>query len=242
MESPPSTGHDISYSGLNTYDALAKLCEVLRTEINNERTRIGLDQRWTCTRLGREMVHAMRHSTNNCPWTYCWAYLCSLSFVALALILATISENAAWSQLFCGVLLLFFVLVNFWLAWTLRRRRRNEMVRKAQKLLRELLKTRDSVRELECSDLFEPSSECIHLQWTFRDEKLVNIPWMLLVPGDKIHMRPGREAPCLCRELTVTNSTSGQLFALGEKYIKQDVKCIETDCVLPIDPLPCEVS
>lgn len=44
------------------------------------------------------------------------------------------------------------------------------MVRKAQQLLRDLLKTRDSVKELECSHLYEPSSECIYLQWTLRFE------------------------------------------------------------------------
>lgn len=77
----------------------------------------------------------------------------------------------------------------------------------------------------------------------FRDQKLVNIPWMLLVPGDLIHLRPGREAPCACRELIAPGLTSAaQVFSGGEKYVKKDNKCVETDCVLPIDPLPCEVG
>uniref|UniRef100_A0A914W2T3 Uncharacterized protein n=1 Tax=Plectus sambesii TaxID=2011161 RepID=A0A914W2T3_9BILA len=131
------SARDSSYLGLNTYAALTKLCDVLSTEIDIERSRIGLDQPWTCARLGREMVHAMRHSANNCPWTFCWVYLFCLLTSALALMLGTFSEHATWGQFICAIILLFFVAINFWLAWTLRRRRRNEMVRKAQKLLKD---------------------------------------------------------------------------------------------------------
>lgn len=41
-------------------------------------------------------------------------------------------------------------------------------------------------------DLYSPLSPCITLQWTFRDGKLVNLPWALLVKNDIILMKPGK--------------------------------------------------
>lgn len=41
-------------------------------------------------------------------------------------------------------------------------------------------------------DLYAPLSPCITLQWTYRDETLVNLPWALLVKDDVILMRPGK--------------------------------------------------
>lgn len=41
-------------------------------------------------------------------------------------------------------------------------------------------------------DLYSPLSPCITLQWTFRDGKLVNLPWALLVKDDIILMKPGK--------------------------------------------------
>lgn len=35
-------------------------------------------------------------------------------------------------------------------------------------------------------NLFTPFSPCITLQWTYRDGKLVNLPWALLVKDDII--------------------------------------------------------
>lgn len=40
-------------------------------------------------------------------------------------------------------------------------------------------------------DLCSPLSPCITLQWTYRDGKLVNLPWALLVKDDIILMKPG---------------------------------------------------
>lgn len=45
--------------------------------------------------------------------------------------------------------------------------------------------------EFNYPDLCSPLSPCITLQWTYRDGKLVNLPWALLVKDDVILMRPG---------------------------------------------------
>lgn len=46
--------------------------------------------------------------------------------------------------------------------------------------------------EVNYPDLFSPLSPCITLQWTYRDGKLVNLPWALLVKDDIVLMRPGK--------------------------------------------------
>lgn len=49
--------------------------------------------------------------------------------------------------------------------------------------------------------LYSPISPCITLQWTYRDNMLVNLPWALLVKGDIILVRPGQLSPGYCEAL-----------------------------------------
>ena len=53
-----------------------------------------------------------------------------------------------------------------------------------------------------------PQSPSITLQPAFRDGRLVNLPWALLVKGDVIILRPGQSAPGRCRSLQVRQSQS----------------------------------
>ncbi|KAJ8916114.1 hypothetical protein NQ315_004481 [Exocentrus adspersus] len=50
-------------------------------------------------------------------------------------------------------------------------------------------------------NLYSPLSPCITLQWTYRDHKLVNLPWALLVKDDIILMRPGQSSPGYCESI-----------------------------------------
>lgn len=52
---------------------------------------------------------------------------------------------------------------------------------------------------------FAPFSPCITLQWTYRDNKVVNLPWALLVKGDVIVVRPGQVSPGYCESVDKTN-------------------------------------
>lgn len=49
--------------------------------------------------------------------------------------------------------------------------------------------------------LCSPFSPCITLQWTYRDHKVVNLPWALLVKDDVILIRPGQLSPGYCESL-----------------------------------------
>lgn len=54
--------------------------------------------------------------------------------------------------------------------------------------------------------LHAPQSQCISLQWTYRDETVVNLPITLLVEGDVILLRPGQKVPVKCKKCYVSIS------------------------------------
>ncbi|XP_053678100.1 transmembrane protein 94 [Anopheles nili] len=62
--------------------------------------------------------------------------------------------------------------------------------------------------------LCSPLSPCVTLQWTYRDGRIVNLPWALLVRGDHIVMRPGQVSPGACSEF----GGRGRRFKCGETY------------------------
>lgn len=53
----------------------------------------------------------------------------------------------------------------------------------------------------------------VTLQWTYRDGKIVNLPWALLVKDDIIVLRPGQITPADCSELNGKTK-----FHIGETY------------------------
>lgn len=46
--------------------------------------------------------------------------------------------------------------------------------------------------------LCSPLSPCLTLQWTYRDGRIINLPWALLVASDIIVIKPGQQAPGYC--------------------------------------------
>jgi len=54
-------------------------------------------------------------------------------------------------------------------------------------------------------DLYMPLSPCITLQWCYRDNHLVNLPWAFLVPGDLILLQPAQKIVADCHLLLVSS-------------------------------------
>ncbi|XP_039486468.1 transmembrane protein 94 isoform X3 [Drosophila santomea] len=95
--------------------------------------------------------------------------------------------------------------------------RRTEIFRKTRHALSEI-----KLAEQHFSDDWQPSnyphlsnpmSPCVSLQWTYRDGKIINLPWALLVRGDYIVLRPGHISPGPCHELE-----TNKFFAANEIY------------------------
>uniref|UniRef100_A0A146M4X0 Uncharacterized protein KIAA0195 n=2 Tax=Lygus hesperus TaxID=30085 RepID=A0A146M4X0_LYGHE len=157
-------------------------------------------------------------SVNNELSTFNWVSCGCLFFSGLALILTSFFVDSAMygELLFYGFILIGIVAENvFLVAWD-HRLRRNEIPQRIRILLQ-------AVRECQekCSwgpenypHLCSPYSPCITLQWTYRDGRLVNLPWALLCNGDTIVLRPGQPAPGNCVQL----DTESSFLSYGEVY------------------------
>ncbi|XP_052850994.1 LOW QUALITY PROTEIN: transmembrane protein 94 [Drosophila gunungcola] len=95
--------------------------------------------------------------------------------------------------------------------------RRTEIFRKTRHAMAELQLAEqhfsDDWQPANYPHLSNPMSPCVSLQWTYRDGKIVNLPWALLVRGDHIVLRPGHISPGPCHELE-----SNKFFAANEIY------------------------
>lgn len=102
--------------------------------------------------------------------------------------------------IFEGCLLFVILIVNVAIEVYDNKLRHDEIPRRVKAVL-DLIKkhTGDVVwSEEHYPNLCSPYSPCITLQWTYRDNKLVNLPWALLVKDDIILIRPGQVSPGYC--------------------------------------------
>lgn len=113
-------------------------------------------------------------------------------WAAISLIIGYILEgdNLAGYEALPILLLLF---VNVSLELYDNKLRHNEVPNRVKAVLERMENEIKHIQwtEENYPDLCSPLSPCITLQWTYRDGKLVNVPWALLVKDDIIFMRPG---------------------------------------------------
>lgn len=78
--------------------------------------------------------------------------------------------------------------------------RHSEIPRRVKSLINTIANEKHKIRWVSENypSLLSPFSPCITLQWTYRDNKLVNLPWALLVKDDIILIRPGQISPGYC--------------------------------------------
>ncbi|CAG9860047.1 unnamed protein product [Phyllotreta striolata] len=81
--------------------------------------------------------------------------------------------------------------------------RQQEIPNRVKSVLENLRKQKKNLNwSLEnYADKYTPFSPCITVQWTYRDGKIVNLPWALLVQGDVIVVKPGQICPGYCEAL-----------------------------------------
>lgn len=66
--------------------------------------------------------------------------------------------------------------------------------------------------------LCSPYSPCITLQWTYRDKRLVNLPWALLAKDDIVIIRPGQVSPGYCEAVEKDKGEEYPLLHPKEVY------------------------
>lgn len=151
-----------------------------------------------------EKLKSFEAFNNPLSW---FAVLASLICVGLLI------ANGNFLSAVCLFVLLTF---TFYLQLRENRLRALELHRKVRDVLADLQAARVLCEDWEPSNyphIFSPLSPCVTLQWTYRNGRIVNLPWALLVRGDYIVMRPGQCSPEACTEITGKCK-----FSAGEMY------------------------
>lgn len=94
--------------------------------------------------------------------------------------------------------------------------KQTEIYRKVRNVMEDIQLAKDLCHEWTAANyphLCSPLSPCVTLQWTYRDNIIVNLPWALLVRGDNIVLRPGQVSPGKCSE-----RNGKRKFKCGETY------------------------
>ncbi|OXA57950.1 hypothetical protein Fcan01_07407 [Folsomia candida] len=145
-------------------------------------------------------------STRSRHSTITWSSL--LILLAESIIIFTLYTTGfshMWTNLLPEGLVMFFLFVfNTTLVIWGNYKRVNELPTKLEKIiiqLRELMASEILWEEKNYPDLFMPVSPCISLQWCYRDGKLVNLPWALLVQGDVIVLHAAQKIVADCELL-----------------------------------------
>ncbi|XP_044759855.1 transmembrane protein 94 isoform X2 [Coccinella septempunctata] len=143
----------------------------------------------------RDSIHHSSHHT-----TINWISISLLLWCALSLILAYFLGDYSKLYLVQSVLILFFTTLSISLELYDNHLRHNEIPRRVEHVLKIIKKEAENVKwqPENYPSLFMPTSPCITMQWTFRDGKLVNLPYSLLVKDDVILVKPGQISPGYC--------------------------------------------
>uniref|UniRef100_A0A915PWX4 Large ribosomal subunit protein eL31 n=1 Tax=Setaria digitata TaxID=48799 RepID=A0A915PWX4_9BILA len=208
--------------GLSTKKALARLCDILESEIGRERERIAGP--FTFRFLTHDQV-----TTGN----FCLVYAVTSLFCCLILLGCGFFRCYTLLDQLGSILLLIITVFNIYLSSNIYHIQRLAVIGRALNIL-DIVKSLKE-EDFEYEHLHAPPSDAISLQWTYRDHKLVNVPWMLLVDGDIIELRAGQSSPCRCL------SQHGDIIDLGDKPRFLEIPCPETHGIFPSKSTLCEV-
>uniref|UniRef100_A0AAF5PZI1 Cation-transporting P-type ATPase C-terminal domain-containing protein n=1 Tax=Wuchereria bancrofti TaxID=6293 RepID=A0AAF5PZI1_WUCBA len=184
--------------GLSTKEAFARLCVVLESEIDKERGRAA----------GPFTFRFLAHDaliTGN----FCIIYAVASIICCLVLLSCSLLRDCTLFDQLASLLFLTISVCNTYYSSKIYRTQRFAIIEKALNIL-DILK---SLKEenFQYENPYAPPSDAISLQWTYRDHKLVNVPWMLLIGGDVIELPAGQSSPCRCM------SQYGNVIGLGDK-------------------------
>ncbi|KFB34903.1 AGAP000576-PA-like protein [Anopheles sinensis] len=193
-------GQPTEYCGLSTTVALQRLHDDIETLLSGYEERFG--------RLS--WLAKVRSTFADDSATSPLGWFPTLATVACGLSLASTGYHCSAGLLIALLLLTVAVVVRE------NNLRKTEIYRKVRTVLHEIRLGAELCAEWTIENyphLCSPLSPCVTLQWTYRDGRVVNLPWALLVRGDHIVMRPGQVSPGTCTEVR-----GRRRFKCGETY------------------------
>nr|XP_006816343.1 PREDICTED: uncharacterized protein KIAA0195-like [Saccoglossus kowalevskii] len=201
--------------GLSSRDALKKLHTVIQGELRSYQK----EKNWKLEGVPSHCGDLSYHPYSTLHWTNVSILFL---FAALMLISYGILNSASNYQLVVeAVIILILLVIHIYINYSDDRLRKKEMQYQAEQLLRKLQGCITSCATWDVKlypDLSTPQSRSISLQWTFRDNCLVNLPCNLLVSGDTIALRPGQLVPVRVREAKPSDGNVSVELEVGEMY------------------------
>ncbi|RWS16661.1 uncharacterized protein B4U79_14914 [Dinothrombium tinctorium] len=216
--------------GLSTEEAVKRLYEEIERELRDCSCEIhGKNGFWLWMR--ECLNHNSEYSTFRWP---------SLLLVLISVVVFVIAYSDRKEEtLLVQCLFLFFCMLLNTLICGLETRFRHEEVHKkarfyAQQIKNDLMNNVCAIREWKSGEhyplLHLPQSPCISLQWTFRDNRHINLPSPLIVKGDVILMCPGHVAPGHCRRIDTREDNSEFSSAAPLELKSGDIFAPSADC------------
>jgi hypothetical protein len=185
-------------SGLSTREALRKL----HSEIEGVLQQLKSSQK---TRKSRSWVrdtlhHSSQHTTIN------WVSAGFQLWAVVSLFVAFLIEENSFILVVESLTILLLLLCNVTLELYDNKLRHEEVPNRVHAVLETIKNATEKIswESENYPNLCSPFSPCITLQWTYRDNKLVNLPWALLVKDDVILIRPGQLSPGYCEAIDKT--------------------------------------
>ncbi|XP_049853191.1 transmembrane protein 94 isoform X3 [Schistocerca gregaria] len=196
--------HEPVYSkeALSTAEALTRLHQDIESVLKEHQLcqKKRFSNIWHKQWLRDALHHESRYTT------FCWTSAVAILACSFALFFAYIVDKS--DRLCCllaqGILLLLLLAINVYLVLRENKLRHSEMTTRILEILHQLKDASETCQWYpeNYPHLCSPVSPCITLQWTYRDGKLVNLPWALLVRDDIVVIRPGQQAPGRCSPLS----------------------------------------
>lgn len=149
-------------------------------------------------------------------------YESPLSWFSILTTISVIVGLLVTKHYFTALCLLLLLLIAVSLVIRESYLRRTEIHRKVRVVINEIELARRVCKDWtpeNYPNVCSPMSPCVTLQWTYRDGRIVNLPWALLVKDDVIVIRPGSVAPSECTELNGKNKfRAGETYGLAQVY------------------------
>ncbi|XP_022917175.2 transmembrane protein 94 isoform X1 [Onthophagus taurus] len=185
---------DLNGTGLATKEALKRLHGEIASVLNQFKA--SQKNRKLNTWITKGFLIRNKHATVNFLSLF-------FSLLCIILLIVTYYINSLWIYLVEALILLFLLIFNGMFQYYDRKLRYNEIPNRVNKLLDILSINLEKIKwgYENYPQIHLPPSPCITLQWTYRDNKIVNLPWALLVTGDVILMRPGQLSPGYCEAI-----------------------------------------
>lgn len=218
---------DFQECGLSTQEALAKLHQDIRTEI--DRVRSEFARRKLISWLMESVSFGSELSKMRWPSVlFMAAHVLAHLIVEFALDVDNLATNWVGFQGFIlATLLIINLSINLWdtklrsKELLLKSEHISELVERCSRDRVLLRKWRQHIWNPNQSRTpFAPSSPCVHKTLTYRDMSCLNLPDYLLVRGDIIHLFPGDRSPGHCVSFNDKNcSASSERVILKEGEI-----------------------